>query len=155
MAAVFAIGGPMYAATPGRLELKGRIELPGVRGRLDHFAYAPDSNLLFVAALQADTVQVIDLANARLAASLPARAARCRVLCRAATDVRRSVQLHGVGLSLIATSTPLMSIESRGVGNLWTQTRSRARELCRPVPHLPSAVTCAPPDTPDSYAAMK
>ena len=32
------------------------------------------------------------------------------------------VQLHGVGLSLIATSTPSLRIESRRNGILWTQT---------------------------------
>ena len=32
------------------------------------------------------------------------------------------VQLHGVGLSLIATSTPSLRIESRRSGILWTQT---------------------------------
>ena len=31
------------------------------------------------------------------------------------------VQLHGVGLSLIATSTPSLHIESRRKGSLWTQ----------------------------------
>jgi DNA gyrase/topoisomerase IV subunit B len=34
------------------------------------------------------------------------------------------VQLHGVGLSLVACATPLMSIESRRDGYLWTQTFS-------------------------------
>lgn len=31
------------------------------------------------------------------------------------------VQLHGVGLSLVATSTPRLDIESRRGGNLWKQ----------------------------------
>lgn len=35
-----------------------------------------------------------------------------------------TVQLHGVGLSLIATATPRLAIESRRGGRLWTQTFS-------------------------------
>jgi DNA gyrase/topoisomerase IV subunit B len=34
------------------------------------------------------------------------------------------VQLHGVGLSLIATATPRLAVESRRGGRLWTQTFS-------------------------------
>lgn len=59
-------------AAEGELHLERRIEMPGVAGRLDHLAYAPDANLLFVAALGADSVQVIDLAATRPAARLGA-----------------------------------------------------------------------------------
>jgi hypothetical protein len=52
------------AAQPAPLRLVATIELPGVGGRLDHLAYAADRNLLFVAALGADTVEVVDV-NAR------------------------------------------------------------------------------------------
>lgn len=38
-----------------------RIELPGVEGRIDHFAIDRATDTLFVAALGADTVEVIDL----------------------------------------------------------------------------------------------
>lgn len=54
----------MAAAQPAALHLAATIELPGTTGRLDHLAYAADSKLLYVAALGADTVEVIDL-NAR------------------------------------------------------------------------------------------
>lgn len=64
----------MAAATsaPGELRLVARIEMPGVQGRLDHLAYAPGENLLFVAGLGADRVQVIDLATSRATQRLPA-----------------------------------------------------------------------------------
>ena len=51
----------MAAAQPASLQLAATIELPGTSGRLDHLAYAADQNLLYVAALGADTVEVIDL----------------------------------------------------------------------------------------------
>lgn len=60
------------AAAPGDLHLVGRIELPGIRGRLDHLAHAGDSSLLFVAGLGADAVQVVDLKASRPAARLAA-----------------------------------------------------------------------------------
>lgn len=53
------------AAAPAQLHLVARVEMPGVSGRLDHLAYAPGANLLFVAGLGADTVQVIDLVASR------------------------------------------------------------------------------------------
>lgn len=43
------------------LELVGTIALPGVKGRIDHFA--TDGRRIFVAALGNDTVEVVDLAN--------------------------------------------------------------------------------------------
>lgn len=49
------------AAQPSPLRLVATIDLPGTTGRLDHLAYAADQNLLFVAGLGADTVEVIDL----------------------------------------------------------------------------------------------
>ena len=69
MAFAFAAAG---VAAAGELHLEKRIEMPGIAGRLDHLAYAPDANLLFVAALGADSVQVIDLGTSRPAARLVA-----------------------------------------------------------------------------------
>lgn len=74
-------------AAAGELHLERRIEMPGIAGRLDHLAYAPDANLLFVAALGADSVQVIDLGTwkpaARLGASKPQGVAYSEALHRA------------------------------------------------------------------------
>jgi DNA-binding beta-propeller fold protein YncE len=42
------------------LAISGRIELPGVEGRFDHFAFDPASGRLFVAALGNNSIEVID-----------------------------------------------------------------------------------------------
>lgn len=52
---------PAAWAQSAVLRLVGRIELQGTSGRLDHLAYAPEQNLLFVAAVAADKVDVVDL----------------------------------------------------------------------------------------------
>lgn len=61
IAVVAALCCELAAAPPNPLSLVATIELPGTSGRLDHLAYAADRNLLFVAGLGADTVEVIDL----------------------------------------------------------------------------------------------
>jgi DNA-binding beta-propeller fold protein YncE len=43
-----------------RLTVAGRIELPGVEGRFDHFAFDAASGRLFVAALGNNSIEVID-----------------------------------------------------------------------------------------------
>jgi len=62
--ALAALACGMAAAQTAALHLAATIELPGTTGRIDHLAYAADSKLLYVAALGADTVEVVDL-NAR------------------------------------------------------------------------------------------
>ena len=52
---------PTPAGEPDCLSPAGVVPLAGVEGRLDHFAVDPDSRLLFVAALENHTVEVIDL----------------------------------------------------------------------------------------------
>lgn len=47
------------------MTLEGRIELPGITGQLDHLAVDSPSDRLFVAALGADAVEVLDLRTAR------------------------------------------------------------------------------------------
>jgi YVTN family beta-propeller protein len=56
--AIIACGIAPPPADP--LRIVGRIELPGVEGRFDHFAYDPASGRLFVAALGNNSVEVID-----------------------------------------------------------------------------------------------
>ena len=51
------------AAAP--LELVATIEMPGVKGRIDHFAVDARGRRLFVAALGNDTVEVLDVAANR------------------------------------------------------------------------------------------
>ncbi|MGZ5178843.1 MAG: YncE family protein [Ramlibacter sp.] len=72
LAMVVALSMARAAAAPGDLRLVARVEMPGVEGRLDHLAYAPGANRLFVAGLGADSVQVIDLGTSRPASRLQA-----------------------------------------------------------------------------------
>jgi YVTN family beta-propeller protein len=58
------------AAGSAPLELVATIEMPGVKGRIDHFAVDVKGHRLFVAALGNDTVEVIDTAANRHAKSL-------------------------------------------------------------------------------------
>ena len=58
----------VVAATPSiaqSLSLTQRIELPSVQGRIDHMDIDPDGKRLFVAALGADSVEVVDLPAGR------------------------------------------------------------------------------------------
>ncbi|MBK6004739.1 hypothetical protein JJB11_01435 [Ramlibacter ginsenosidimutans] len=52
-------------AIAGGLHLLGTIALPGTPGRIDHLAYAPDRQLLFIAGLGANTLEVVDVAAGR------------------------------------------------------------------------------------------
>ena len=51
------------AQTPAPLKLKQTIPLSGVEGRIDHFAFDPAGQRLFVCALGNNTVEVLDLRN--------------------------------------------------------------------------------------------
>src|SRR5437868_13853493 len=53
------------------LELVATIVMPGVNGRIDHFAVDLKGHRLFVAALGNDTVEVLDIDANRHAKSLP------------------------------------------------------------------------------------
>jgi DNA-binding beta-propeller fold protein YncE len=46
---------------PAPIKLKQTIPLPGVKGRIDHFAFDPAAERLFVCALGNNTVEIIDL----------------------------------------------------------------------------------------------
>jgi len=50
-----------WAADPAPLALEAKIPLGAVTGRIDHFAFDPDRQLLFVAELGNDSVGVVDL----------------------------------------------------------------------------------------------
>ena len=54
-----------WAADPP-LELEAKIPLGAVAGRIDHFAFDPDRQLLFVAELGNDSVGVVDLKESRV-----------------------------------------------------------------------------------------
>ena len=57
VAALALTSGPSHAA----VELAGRIELPDATGRLDHLAIDAAGNRLSIAALGADSIEVVDL----------------------------------------------------------------------------------------------
>jgi DNA-binding beta-propeller fold protein YncE len=59
-----------HAAAQALLELEATIPMPGVKGRIDHFAIDTGRERLFVAALGNDTVEVIDLKQNRHERSL-------------------------------------------------------------------------------------
>jgi DNA-binding beta-propeller fold protein YncE len=59
----------MAPAAGDPLAIVGRIELPGVEGRFDHFAFDAVSGRLFVAALGNNTIEVIDTRSAKRATS--------------------------------------------------------------------------------------
>src|SRR5277367_5684219 len=54
-----ALAVPVATARCQSLSLSQRIELPAVKGRLDHLAFDVDEGRLFVAAVAADSVEVI------------------------------------------------------------------------------------------------
>jgi len=51
---------------PERLILISKIELPGVKGRIDHMAYDPANHLAFMAALGNNTVEVVNISTNHL-----------------------------------------------------------------------------------------
>jgi len=59
------------AAGQAPLELVATIAMPGVKGRIDHFAVDVKGRRLFVAALGNDTVEVLDVAGNRHVKSIP------------------------------------------------------------------------------------
>lgn len=61
----------MQAQAPQALELKTRISLPGVNGRIDHLTADLKGRRLFVAALGNHTVEVIDTQNGKHLRSIP------------------------------------------------------------------------------------
>jgi hypothetical protein len=65
-----ACAGGAAAPVGAALREVGRIELPGVGGRIDHLAVDLEGQRLFVAALGADEVEVVDLRAGRRVARL-------------------------------------------------------------------------------------
>jgi DNA-binding beta-propeller fold protein YncE len=60
-----------WAADPPPLVLEAKIPLGTVRGRIDHFAFDPDRQLLFVAELGNDSVAVVDLEERNVVHRIP------------------------------------------------------------------------------------
>jgi YVTN family beta-propeller protein len=66
-----ALAAPSWAADPPPLVLEAKIPLGTVSGRIDHFAFDPDRQLLFVAELGNDSVGVVDLEKRNVAHRIP------------------------------------------------------------------------------------
>lgn len=64
--------GAVQTATAQSLVLERRIELPSVRGRIDHLAVDLEGQRLFVAALAADSLEVLDMREGKRASSITA-----------------------------------------------------------------------------------
>ncbi len=64
------IGNVLSVRSAVPLAVVGRIDLPGVEGRFDHFAFDPATSRLFVAALGNNTIEVIDVAAAKRVTSV-------------------------------------------------------------------------------------
>src|SRR5712671_312612 len=69
-AVLWSLTGFAHAAGETMLELEATIPLPGVKGRIDHFAIDTGRERLFVAALGNDTVEIVDLKQNRHERSL-------------------------------------------------------------------------------------
>lgn len=71
--AVATIALVSFQTAPGQtpFTVVGTIALPGVEGRIDHLAFDPVEQRLFVAALGNNTVEVLDLKTGKHARSLP------------------------------------------------------------------------------------
>jgi YVTN family beta-propeller protein len=66
-----ALTTPSWAADPPPLVLEAKIPLGTVSGRIDHFAFDPDRQLLFVAELGNDSVGVVDLEKRNVVHRIP------------------------------------------------------------------------------------
>jgi DNA-binding beta-propeller fold protein YncE len=65
------LAGPGLAEDPAPLMLEAKIPLGTVSGRIDHFAYDAERELLFVAELGNDSVGVVDLAQRKVVRRIP------------------------------------------------------------------------------------
>jgi DNA-binding beta-propeller fold protein YncE len=65
LSALVLLGGLVQAQEPKPLTISGRIELAGVKGRIDHFTADVNRKRLFMAALGNETIEVLDVVNAK------------------------------------------------------------------------------------------
>jgi len=65
------LGAVLYAQPPNALKLSGRIELPNVDGRIDHFSADVKGHRLFMSALGNHTVEILDIQNGKRLHTIP------------------------------------------------------------------------------------
>jgi DNA-binding beta-propeller fold protein YncE len=71
VAAWFVFGGILPGQGPSALVLKGRIALPNVDGRIDHFSADVKGRRLFMSALGNHTVEVLDVQLGKRVHTIP------------------------------------------------------------------------------------
>jgi hypothetical protein len=84
-----ACAAPVMAAPPA-LELVATIDMPGVKGRIDHLDADSATHRLFVAALGNDSVEVLDTTGHGRPERFGHVAAARRALCAGVEPARRS-----------------------------------------------------------------
>jgi DNA-binding beta-propeller fold protein YncE len=65
------LGVVLYAQPPNALKLSGKIELPNVDGRIDHFSADVKGHRLFMSALGNRTVEILDIQNGKRLHTIP------------------------------------------------------------------------------------
>ena len=89
-------------ASPEPLTLVRSIELPHVEGRIDHLAFDPGSQRVFVAALGNDTVEVLDVKAGSHLRSLPGFREPQGIAVAAETKAVAVANGQGEGLQLLS-----------------------------------------------------
>ena len=69
--ALLLLGAIMHAQPPKALTLGGKIELPNVEGRIDHFSADVKGHRLFMSALGNHTLEILDIQNGRRLHTIP------------------------------------------------------------------------------------
>ena len=69
--ALLMLGLFAHAQQPKALIISGRIELPNVKGRIDHFSADVKGHRLFMSALGNHTVEVLDIQNGKRLHTIP------------------------------------------------------------------------------------
>src|SRR5450759_4455044 len=69
--ALLLLTGVVHGQKPQVLSLKGRIDLPNVNGRIDHFSADLKGQRLFMSALGNHTVEVLDVQSGKHLRTLP------------------------------------------------------------------------------------
>jgi DNA-binding beta-propeller fold protein YncE len=70
-AALLLFGTVVYAQQPNALALSGKIELPNVNGRIDHFSADLKGHRLFLSALGNHTIEILDVPNGKRIHTIP------------------------------------------------------------------------------------
>jgi DNA-binding beta-propeller fold protein YncE len=104
---------PGWAADPAPLVLEAKIPLGTVSGRIDHFAFDRDRQLLFVAELGNDSVAVVDLEKRNVVHRIPGLTQPQGIAYHAATATLYVANAGDGSLRLFQGSdfTPLSRIE--------------------------------------------